>query len=65
MPFRISGLFGMLFACIIYQILITGVAYKKQTTDNDTNKKSISVESVITSGNEQKMKILSTQKKIS
>lgn len=60
MPFRISGLFGMLFACIIYQILITGVAYKKQTTDN---KKSISVESVITSGNEQKMKILSTEKK--
>lgn len=63
MPFRISGLFGMLFACIIYQILITGVACKKQTMDNDINKKLTSVESIITSSKEQKMKILSTEKK--
>ena len=65
MPFRVSGLFGMLFACIIYQILITGVAYKRQTIDKDTNKKLISVESVTTSGSEQKVKILSEEKKAS
>lgn len=63
MPFRISGLFGMLFACIIYQILIAGVACKKQTIDNHTNKKLISVESVTITGSEQKMNFLSVEKK--
>jgi hypothetical protein len=64
MPFRISGLFGMLFACIIYQILITGGAGGTFISNSNLDKEPLCVDkkAVVTSGKEQKVKILSPEK---
>lgn len=64
MPFRISGLFGMLFACIIYQILITGGAGGTFISNRNQDKEPLCVDkkTVVTSGKEQKEEILSPEK---
>lgn len=64
MPFRISGLFGMLFACIIYQILITGGAGGRNISDSNLDKEHLCVDnqSVATTGKEHIVKILSPEK---
>jgi hypothetical protein len=64
MPFRISGLFGMLFACIIYQILITGGAGGTFISNSNLDKEPLCTDkkAVVTSGKEQKEEILSPEK---